>query len=217
MVTVMPYEKVLHYRHGALVRVLGPGVHRWPSSRGELIPVDLRTQLLEIRPQEVSTADGIRLKVSAAMAWKVSDPVMWHETTEQPTDFLYDTAKSVIRDLVRQVASTDALDLQVTSVPDELSAVAARVGADVESFAIRDIILPADIRRAAENVAAARYAAATDLERTRSEVASLRALANVGGVLEQHPALVGLRMAQQAAESGGTVIVERPANDHTRS
>lgn len=214
MVTVMPNERVVHYRHGALVGVLGPGRHRTaPLSLGHRFErVDTRVQLFEVSPQEVPTSDGISVKVSAAARLQVVDPVAHLEFATDPFALVYDATKSWIRDVVR-IHTLEQLvaGVVVDQTPATVAVAAASAGFAVEAFEIRDVLLPAEIKRAAEELLTARQQGAVALERARSEVAVMRALANSAKILEDHPALAALRLAETAASHGGTVVVERPS------
>ncbi len=70
--------------------------------------------------------------------------------------------------------------------------------------------MPGELRRAALAVATSRQEGLAALERARSETAALRALASGARVLEDHPDLARLRLAQAAGETGGTVVLKLP-------
>jgi hypothetical protein len=83
---------------------------------------------------------------------------------------------------------------------------AARVGLDVEQVALRDVVVPVELRHAAAELATARAQGLAVLERARSEVAATRALANAAALVESHPGLLQLRTLQ-AVEAGGATVV----------
>src|SRR5690606_23137855 len=101
MVTVMPTDRLVHYRNGALVEVLEAGRYRFWGAGHTFVSVDMRVQLFEVRAQEVPTVDGINVKVSAAAQLRVVDPVAHLEHTADPHGFVYDAVKTWIRDTVR--------------------------------------------------------------------------------------------------------------------
>ena len=80
------------------------------------------------------------------------------------------------------------------------------VGATIDSLALRDVMVPAEIRRAAAEVVTARAQGQAVLERARSEVAATRALANAARLIAEQPALLQLRTLQ-AVEAGGATVV----------
>jgi len=73
-------------------------------------------------------------------------------------------------------------------------------------IALRDLMVPAELRRAAAEVATARAQGQAVLERARSEVAATRALANAARMIAEQPALLQLRTLQ-AVEAGGATVV----------
>jgi hypothetical protein len=75
----------------------------------------------------------------------------------------------------------------------------------VESLALRDVMVPGELRRAAAEVATARAQGQAALERARGEVAATRALANAARMVADQPALLQLRTLQ-AVEAGGATV-----------
>jgi regulator of protease activity HflC (stomatin/prohibitin superfamily) len=84
---------------------------------------------------------------------------------------------------------------------------AGTVGVTVEDVAVRDVMVPAELRRAAAEVASARAQGQAALERARSEVASTRALANAARLVAEQPALLQLRTLQAVEAGGATVLL----------
>jgi len=75
-------------------------------------------------------------------------------------------------------------------------------------------MVPAELRRAAAEVAAARAEGQAALERARGEVAATRALANAARMVADQPALLQLRTLQ-AIEAGGATVVLSAGPDVT--
>lgn len=212
MVIVMPYELVLRYRKGKLDRVLEPGKHRSFGFGIRHVKVDTRLRVLDIRPQEIPTSDGITVKVSAVLQLRVADPVAWHQVAEDPKGIVYDAAKTALRDVVRELTLDEAsAGIASESVPDVIASAALSVGFEIVRFEIRDVVVPGEIRRAHDELITARQQSQVALERARSEVAVLRALANSAKILEDHPVLASLRLAETVGGAGGTVVIERPS------
>jgi len=87
-----------------------------------------------------------------------------------------------------------------------VSACAEEVGVALDTLAVRDLMVPAELRRAAAEVATARAQGQTALERARAEVAATRALGNAARMVAEQPALLQLRTLQ-AVEAGGATVV----------
>jgi regulator of protease activity HflC (stomatin/prohibitin superfamily) len=213
MITVMSWERAVHYRRGQLVGVLEPGRYRHWGSTHRHVRVDMRSLTIAVAPQDIATSDALTVKVTAGLVVRVVDPVAYVEQTVNAYETVYDAAKAALRTIVRARTFEEiAAGIPVEEVPAEVRDAARAVGYEVETFSVRDVIPPADVRRAAEELVTARQRALVALEEARGQSAVLRHLANVAGVLEDHPALASLRLAEVAGAHGGSIVIERPTS-----
>lgn len=230
-ITVPAHTAMVEYRHGALERVLTPGRH--PRGWGQRTRrwVDLREALLSISPQEVLTADGVSVRVSAVVRWVVTDPVAFLERTTDPLAAVYLATQVALRDAlaglgvdalgrrgVGPATGSDASDASSASGLGQLTAavasVAAEVGVEVREVVLKDVILPAEVRSAALELVTAQARGAAQLEAARAETAALRSLANAAKLLDAHPALAQLRLVQ-AAPFGTQLVVRVGGTDRS--
>lgn len=214
-VTVMEYERVVQFTDGRVAGVLEAGRHRYRRRwRTTLVRVDLRPQILTVPGQDLLTSDGLTIKVSLVVTWRAADPVRYVTGSVYPYDVLYAAAQAAVRDAVAAVTLEQALADRPALSNGLREAVATgvdEVGITVDQVAVKDIMLPGDLRRAYAETALARERGRADLERARGEAAALRSLANTARLLEEHPALLHLRTLQAAAEPGTTVVLTPPA------
>jgi regulator of protease activity HflC (stomatin/prohibitin superfamily) len=213
--TVQPWQRVLERLDGAPTVVLEPGRH--PQRRRAAYQVlDVREQLFTLSPQEVLTADGVTLKVTAALRWRIADPVVFTETVADPLSRVYLAVQIALREGLATLATEDVLRTARQSVTDAATAAAdsagAAVGIEVLQVVVKDVVLPADLRAAYAAVVTARQRAQAQLEAARAETAALRALANGAKLLDDHPALAQLRIVQ-LLPMGATVELSLPAAD----
>jgi regulator of protease activity HflC (stomatin/prohibitin superfamily) len=199
-------------RDGVVHAVHGPGRHRLPRPawRRRVELVDLRLAVLAVTGQEVATADVPGAKVSAHARWRVGDPVAFVDRAQDPVEQLRLAVQLALRDWAASVPLEVAVADRSGATPALTASVRAavqQVGIEVEEVAVRDVVVPGEVRRAVLALATARQEGQVALERARSETAALRALANGARVLADHPDLARLRLAQAAGESGGTVVV----------
>jgi regulator of protease activity HflC (stomatin/prohibitin superfamily) len=208
-IVVREWERVLTYRDGRFEELLEPGRHRRSRWRRRAVRVSVRPSLMTVAGQEVLTADGLPVKVSVLVRLRVVDPRAWHEAVEEPESFVYAAVQVAVREAVA-ARTLDELLASRSGLGTELAAGALRtagdVGAVLDEVAVRDVMVPAELRRAAADVAGARAHALAALERARGEVASTRALVNAAKVAADHPALLQLRTLQ-AIEAGGATVV----------
>ena len=208
-VTVLDYERVVRLVDGRVREVLGPGRHRYRRWRTQLHRVDMRAYLLTVPGQEVLTADGISVRLSATLRLAAADPVALLVAAQNPQAEVYAAVQLALRDAVAaltlEVLASSRLELSAELV-ERVRAVAARVGLGVDEIAVRDLMLPGNLRQAFADLVLARQRGKVELERARGEAAALRSLANTAELLERHPALLRLRTLQ-AAESGQAKLV----------
>jgi regulator of protease activity HflC (stomatin/prohibitin superfamily) len=207
----------LLYHKGKFVEVLPPGLHvRW-GWRYKIEAADVRKAIIGIAGQEVLTADNVGLKVSLALSYQVTDPVKAaHETQYWHTD-LHNSAQLALRAVVGTVA-VDALLNQRLDIGAQLLArvqpEAAKIGINVLAVEVKDVMFPADLKRAFAEVLKAKQEGQAALERARGESAALRNLANAARVLDGNPSLMNLRLLQSisaAQNAGNTLVLGMPA------
>ncbi|MXG88389.1 slipin family protein [Nocardioides flavescens] len=206
-VTVASHERAVVYVDGAFTRVLEPGRHRVPA-RAVLVPTDARTRLDTIGTQEVLTADGVAVRVTAAVRWRVADPRAYVETSSDPFAEVYLAVQLALRDALVAVELdalvSDARRLAGAALLDAARAAGAGVGIAVEAAAVKDVVLPHELRMAFAERATARTRGQARLEAARAETAALRSLANGAKLLEDHPALARQRLVE-ALPPGATL------------
>lgn len=203
--TVMEYERVVRFVDGRVLDVLGPGRHRYSRTRTTLRQVDLRPSQVIVPGQEVLTADGVAIRISVVLRGAVSDPVTFVTASQDPYGEVYTAVQQALRVTVAGLDLDTIMQSRLELDSALIDATAARVGLEVHDLAVRDVMLPGDLRRAYAEVVLTRQRGKADLERARAESASLRSLANTADLLEKHPALLRLRTLH-ALESGSHPI-----------
>ena len=202
----------LLYQHGKFVQVLAAGRHiRW--GRGFTVAFsDTRKATLAVASQDVLTADSIGVKLTLVVTYQVADPVKAaHDTQSWHTD-AYTATQLALRAVVGAVTAEALLTQRLDLAPQLLARVqpdAAKIGLTVHAVEVKDVMLPADLKRAFADTLKAKQEGLAALERARGESAALRNLANAARVLEGNPALMNLRLVQSlsAAQGAGNTLV----------
>lgn len=208
-IVVQEWERVLLYKDGQFEQSLGAGRHRRRGWRRRPVRVSVRPRLLTVAGQELLTADGLSVKVSLLVRSRTVDARRWHEAVEAPDAFVYAAVQVALREAVAARTLEELLAARGLLGPELVAAAATTaegVGVALEEVAVRDVMLPAELRRAATEAATARAHGLAALERARGEVASTRALANAAKMVVDNPALLQLRTLQ-AVEAGGATVV----------
>ena len=202
---ITSWERAVVLRDGAVTRTVGAGRHR-RHSRESFRVLDIRPRLLIIPPQEVLSSDGLQVRVSLFLTVSVVDAELWLTGSADVGAELHALAQRALRAVVASHTLEELLAAR-ESLTSELPAIreaAARFGAAIESFEVRDLTLPQELRAAYASTALARAEGAAKLERARGDAAAVRSLANTAQVLEAHPSILQLR----ALESAGQIIVK---------
>jgi regulator of protease activity HflC (stomatin/prohibitin superfamily) len=207
----------LLYQHGKFIEVLAPGRHvRW-GRNFTAGTQDTRKTFLAVAGQEVLTSDNIGVKLSLAVTYQVSDPVQAAHGTQDWQNDLYNAAQLALRHVVGDVAAEALLTQRLDIGPQLLVRVqpdAAKNGITVHTVEVKDVMLPAELKRAFGDVLKAKQEGQAALERARGEGAALRSLANAARVLDGNPALMNLRVLQSLAAAqgaGNTLVLGMPA------
>ena len=209
---VREFECGLQYRNGRFRRQLSPGGHWLLRPWTKVVTVDLRKRVATVPGQEVLTADQVGLKVSLVVTYEVADPAKAMHEIENYANALYVAAQLGLRKVVgslpidRLLEQRMAIGAELTS---EVKFVAESMGLSVHSVEVKDVMLPADLRKSFSEVIRATKEGQAALERARGETAALRSLANAARMLEDNPALLNLRTLQilSSSTSGHTIVL----------
>ena len=207
---VHDYERGLRYRSGRLVGLAETGTHLTVRPFSEMRLLDVRPAIVPVDGQEILTADGATAKISLTARYVVGDAVA---AITRDADFrrtLYLLLQLALRDAVSGRTLEEVLEARRALGPEVRETCAARLaelGVELLEVEVRDVMLPAELRRAYAGVVAARKDGQVALERARSETAALRSLANTGHMLDENPGLLQLRILQQLGESSGSTVV----------
>lgn len=206
----------LVYHHGLFVRRNNAGRHIIWGRGWTMTFMDLRKTSLLVAGQEVLTSDSVGLKFSLLVSYQVTEPVKAaHETQSWLTD-LYNLTQLALRAVINGVAVEVLLSRKMEIGAQLLARVKAdaeKIGVAVLAVEVKDVMFPADLKRAFADVLKAKQEGQAALERARGESASLRNLANAARVLEGNPALMNLRLMQSLAtaqNAGNTLVLGVP-------
>lgn len=213
---VFDWQSALLFRDGVLKRTLGPGTYRFFSPPNTWAVFDRRPQFLTIPGQEVLSRDALGVKITLVAEYQVEDAAKLIRSLPISSNMeVSNTIYPMLQLPVRDAAATYPLDEIITNrdaLPELVRAACserlANAGIKLLKVSVRDIMIAKELREAyAANAIAAKMSIAA-LERARSEVASMRALANAARMTQGNPELMQLRalQAMQASDGRHTVI-----------
>ncbi|NLF05946.1 MAG: hypothetical protein GX593_13225 [Actinomycetales bacterium] len=213
-VTVQTFERAVLHQRGAQARVLEPGRHRYRRLGSAVHVVDLRPALLKVSGQELLTSDGVGVKASLAVRFRVEDALAWvmsSDADDGGREQLHLATQLAVRSFVGGLTAEELLGARAGSGAPLTAAVTSAVaglGVVVEAVDLRDLSFPGELRGVFARAAIARQEGAAALERARAETAALRSLANAARLLDSTPGLRELRTLQAVESGGGTVVLK---------
>ena len=150
--TVYEYERGVVLRLGRRGPLLAPGLHLIiPFGIDRLIRVDLRSTVLRLPPHEVTTSDGVPVTLTAAVHLQVVNPLLAVTRVVDHRASSVQVAHAAVLDVASRF-NLRALMTDQALVRDELSRFvderAAAWGVQVTAIDLKDIALPAALRRA---------------------------------------------------------------------
>ena len=204
--TVWEYQKGLLYKNGVFQKELGAGTYWLWTPSDNINTVDIRKNITTLAGQEVVTADNVGVKLSVLISYQIVDAAKVINQSQSWYQELYAFTQLAARDTLSAMKVEEILQGRSALGEKLLELVkpqAAAIGIEMLMVQVKDVVLPADIRKIFADVLRAQKEGQAALERARGEQAALRSLANAARVLEGNPALMSLRVLQSLTGSGG--------------
>ncbi|MBI2688295.1 MAG: slipin family protein [Acidobacteria bacterium] len=214
-VTVGEQMAGLIFVNGQLLRRVDPGTHAFWAALGAVRAelVDLRRQVLEVNAQEILTKDKVTLRVNISAEFRIVDPVRVAQSVRNPGETLYRLLQLAVRRTLGTRTLDELLMEKVDIEPASAEAIRqemAAIGVEVGTMALKDVILPGEIREILNQVVAAEKRAQANLIQRREETAATRSLLNTARLMEESPILMRLKeleTLEKLTEKVGTVTV----------
>lgn len=195
---------------GVLARTLAAGVHAfWNVGRMVQVKVvDLKRQSLDVAGQEVLTKDRVTIRVNIAAEYQVVDPVKAVATVKDFSEALYRALQYAFRKTLGALTLDQILEKKVT-VDEEAAAKVrndmAAIGLEVSDIALKDVILPGDMREILNQVVSAEKQAEANVIRRREETNATRSLLNTAKVMAENPVMLRLKELEALEAIAGKV------------
>jgi regulator of protease activity HflC (stomatin/prohibitin superfamily) len=158
--------------------------------------LELRLQTLEVPGQEILTRDKVTVRVNVSAVYQIVDAVIARSRVKDVREHLYRTLQIAVRQTLGRRSLEELLSDKVSiddSVSAEVRLEMEAYGVRVGEIALKDIILPGDIRDILNQVVTAEKQAQANLIRRREETAATRSLLNTAKLMEDNPLLVRLK------------------------
>lgn len=196
-------------------RILQPGLYGfWTAVRKPRVEqIDLRRQTLEIGGQEILTRDKVSIRVNIVAEYRVTDAVKAATLVKSYSDLMYRGLQLAVRQTLGKRTLDEVLAEKVDVEPEAAAAVRREMealGVEVGVIALKDVILPGEIRDILNQVVTAEKQAQANLIRRREETAATRSLLNTAKLMEDNPLLIRLKeleTLERLTEKVGNVTV----------
>jgi len=188
----------LLYIDNVLERTLVPGTYAfWNVGRPVNVRlIDVREQSLEVTGQEILTRDRVSIRVNLAAKYKVTDPVTAVSTTKDFAEALYRALQHAFRASLGSKTLDDILANKVAVDAQAAKAVRTEMaahGVEVGEIAVKDVVLPGEMRDILNKVVQAEKEAEANVIRRREETSATRSLLNTAKVMEENPVMLRLK------------------------
>ena len=208
--TVPEGNRGLLYVDGRLTRELEPGTYGfWNAVSVVRVEVlETRRQTVEVPGQEILTKDKVTVRVNLSAVYEIANVATARKGAKDVNELLYRTLQIAVRQTLGKRTLEEVLaekwdidETVLSEVRREMEVYGVRVGA----VALKDIILPGDIRDILNQVVTAEKQAQANLIRRREETAATRSLLNTAKLMEDNPLLVRLKELEALEKIVGKV------------
>jgi regulator of protease activity HflC (stomatin/prohibitin superfamily) len=195
---------------GTFQGLLEEGIHLfWNTGRPiSARLIDTRWRAHDVTGQEVLTADRVTVRVNIAADVRVADPVKAATAVKDFDEALHRALQFAFRKTLG-TRTLDQLLAEKVSVDaeaaDKVRAEMAEIGLEVGEIALKDVILPGEMREILNQVVAAEKAAEANVIRRREETNATRALLNTAKVMAENPVMLRLKELEALQDLAGKV------------
>jgi regulator of protease activity HflC (stomatin/prohibitin superfamily) len=200
------YERGVIFRLGRVqAHPKGPGIFLVFRPLDRMVRISLRTDALEVPPQDVVTRDNVTVKVNAVIYFRVIDP---NRAVLEVTNYLYATsqlAQTTLRSVLGEVeldellSQREKLNVRLQSVLDEHT---GPWGVKVSMVEVKQVDLAESMIRAIARQAEAERERRAKIIHAEGEYTAAEKLAMAAEVIQKQPAAIQLRYLQTLVEIG---------------
>ena len=195
---------------GVLKGRLTPGTHaHWRLGRQVAVrQVDLRMRTHEVTGQEILTKDRVTIRVNLTAAYRVIDPERAVAAVKDFEEALHRALQLAFRRTLGAMTLDRLLAEKVTIDAEAAKTVRAEmagIGLELGEIALKDVILPGEMREILNRVVTAEKEAEANVIRRREETNATRALLNTARVMADNPVMLRLKELEALEVIAGKV------------
>lgn len=193
---VKQYERGVKFTLGKFTKLADPGWRLVIPVFQKMAKVDIRVKAVDVPDQEAITADNISITINAVIYYKVGDA---SKAVLEVENFYYaisQLAQTTMRNAVGEVSLDDLLKKReqiAANIEQVVDKATNAWGIDVQSVELKDIVLPADLKRTMAKVAEAERERKAVIINSEGEVSASENLAKAARTLASAPGALHLR------------------------
>lgn len=195
---------------GVLAGELQAGVYGYwtPGRKVAVRQVDLKRQSLDVTGQEILTRDRVTLRINIAAEYRVADPLKAVTSVKDYADALYRALQYAFRKTLGALTLDQILEQKITVDAEAAAKVRSdmeAIGLEVSEIALKDVILPGEMREILNQVVSAQKEAEANVIRRREETNATRSLLNTAKVMAENPVMLRLKELEALESIAGKV------------
>lgn len=193
---VKQYERGIRFTMGRFTSAAQPGWRIVIPVFQKMTKVDVRTKAVDVPDQEAITADNISVTLNAVIYYSVADAAKAIIAVENFYYAISQLAQTTMRNAVGEVTLDELLrnrEKIAANIEEIVDKASDPWGINVESVELKDIVLPADLKRTMAKVAEAEREKKAVIINSEGEVAASQNLAEAATTLAKAPGALHLR------------------------
>lgn len=193
---IKQYERGVKFTLGKFTSLTMPGWRLVIPIFQKMVKVDIRTKAVDVPDQEAISEDNISITINAVIYYKVSDAAKAVIEVENFYYAISQLAQTTMRNAVGEVTLEDLLknrDRIAANIQVIVDKATDPWGIQVESVELKDIVLPADLKRTMAKVAEAERERKAVIINSEGEVSASKNLAEAARTLAEAPGALHLR------------------------
>jgi regulator of protease activity HflC (stomatin/prohibitin superfamily) len=211
------YERGVVFQLGRFWAVKGPGMILLIPAIQQMVRIDLRTVVLDVKPQDVITRDNVSVKVNAVIYFRIIDPqkaVIQVENFLAATNLLAQTTLRAVvgkHELDQLLAEREKLNLDIQTILDSQT---EAWGIKVSNVEIKDVDLNETMVRAIAKQAEAERERRAKVIHAEGEQQAAEKLLEAANTLSGRAEAMQLRYLQTltaiAGDKSSTIVFPMP-------
>lgn len=196
---VKQYERGVRFTFGKFTKLVEPGWRLVIPVFQKMVKVDVRVKAVDVPDQEAITEDNVSVSINAVIYYRIGDASRSILEVENFYWAVSQLAQTTMRNAVGEVRLDKLLknrDEVAANIKEVVDRATDPWGIEVQSVELKDIVLPADLKRTMAKEAEAERERRAVIIKAEGEVAASNNLAKAAATLAGSPGALHLRTLQ---------------------